>query len=197
MPPSRCKATKSHWLPVKAPPRPSLLAKSTPHVLEPIFVDLGLYAALLETSTSKMPTVQVAAVEAVCIFIQNANLWGTGLLLCAPLYKIKTALRWQIKIGSLTILDQLIVSTPHQTTKLMPEVSPILTEAIWDTKVDVKKQARESLMKATALISNKDIEHFIPALIKSLSIWSRRFPTLYSFFQPLHSFRKWTLLRFP
>ena len=49
----------------------------------------------------------------------------------------------------------------------MPDIVPILAEAIWDTKADVK-QARESLTKATALISNKDIEHFIPSLIKSL-----------------------------
>jgi elongation factor 3 len=50
----------------------------------------------------------------------------------------------------------------------MPDIVPILSEAIWDTKADVKKQARESLTKATALISNKDIEQFIPALIQSL-----------------------------
>ncbi|KAI0268938.1 hypothetical protein BGY98DRAFT_324961 [Russula aff. rugulosa BPL654] len=50
----------------------------------------------------------------------------------------------------------------------MPDIVPILSEAIWDTKADVEKQARESLTKATALISNKDIEQFIHALIQSL-----------------------------
>ena len=178
---------------MKVPPRLSLLAKSTPHALEPVFINSSLYAVLLETSTSNMPTVRVAAVEAVCIFVQNANLWGTRLLLCALLYKIKTAVKWQIKMGSLTILDQLIVSAPHQTTKLMPEIAPILAEAIWDTKVDVKKQARKSLMKATTLISNKDIERFIPALIKSLVNPVEEVPHI---MQLLHSFWKWTLLCF-
>ena len=42
------------------------------------------------------------------------------------------------------------------------------SEAIWDTKADVKKAARDSLTKATALVSNKDIERFIPTLIKAL-----------------------------
>ena len=32
----------------------------------------------------------------------------------------------------------------------------------------MKKAARESLVKATALVPNKDIEHFVPALIKAL-----------------------------
>jgi len=30
----------------------------------------------------------------------------------------------------------------------------VLSEAIWDTKADVKKAARDSLTKATALVSN-------------------------------------------
>ncbi|KAI0268941.1 hypothetical protein BGY98DRAFT_1101393 [Russula aff. rugulosa BPL654] len=84
------------------------------------------------------------------------------------LHQIKTASKWQVKTGFLTILDQLVVSAPQRTAKLMPDIVPILSEAIWDTKADVKKQARESLTKATALISNKDIEQFIPALIQSL-----------------------------
>ena len=144
------------------------IAKSAPHALEPVSVESGLYAALLETFADKMPTVWVTAVEAVCIFIQNANPWGTGHLLPTLLHEIKTARKWQIKTGSLTIIDQLVISAPLQTTKLMPKIVPILGEVIWDTKADVRKQARESLTKACALISNKDIEHFIPALIKSL-----------------------------
>ncbi len=32
----------------------------------------------------------------------------------------------------------------------------------------MKKTARETLTKATTLVSNKDIERFIPALIKAL-----------------------------
>ncbi|KAH8978707.1 P-loop containing nucleoside triphosphate hydrolase protein [Lactarius akahatsu] len=144
------------------------ISKAAPRALEPFFVDSGLYAALLETFADKMPAVRVAAVEAVRTFVQNANPWGTALVLPALLHEIKSAGKWQVKTGSLTVLDQLIVSAPLQTAKLMPDIVPILAEAIWDTKADVKKQARESLTKATALVSNKDIERFIPALIKSL-----------------------------
>lgn len=61
-----------------------------------------------------------------------------------------------------------MTSAPLQTARLTPDIVPILSEAIWDTKADVKKAARDSLEKTTALISNKDIERFIPALIKAL-----------------------------
>ena len=144
------------------------VSKAAVHALEPFFIDSGLYTTLLETFADKMPAVRTAAVEAVRTFVRNANPWGTVLLLPALLHEIKTAGKWQVKTGALTILDQLVVSAPQQTARLMPDIVPILSEAIWDTKADVKKMARESLTKATALVSNKDIERFIPALIQSL-----------------------------
>jgi elongation factor 3 len=136
--------------------------------LEPSFIGSGIYAALLEAFADKMPAVRTAAVEAVREFVANMNPWATALILPALLHEIKTAGKWQIKTGSLVVLNQLVVSCPTQMARLMPEIVPVLADAIWDTKADVKKAARDSLTKATALVSNKDIERFIPALIKAL-----------------------------
>jgi elongation factor 3 len=136
--------------------------------LEPTFIASGIYAALLESFADKMPAVRTAAVEAVREFVANMNPWATSLILPALLHEIKTAGKWQIKTGSLVVLNQLVVSCPTQMARLMPELVPVLADAIWDTKADVKKAARDSLTKATALVSNKDIERFIPALIKAL-----------------------------
>ncbi|KAF8894808.1 P-loop containing nucleoside triphosphate hydrolase protein [Infundibulicybe gibba] len=136
--------------------------------IEPTFVSSGIYAALLETFADKMPAVRTAAIEAVREFVVAMNPWATALILPALLHEIKTAGKWQIKTGSLTILNHIVQSSPVQTSRLMPEIIPVLSDVIWDTKADVKKAARESLTKATALVSNKDIERFIPALIKAL-----------------------------
>ncbi|GJE99840.1 ABC transporter [Phanerochaete sordida] len=143
---------------------------STPAIraLEPIFIDSGLYAALLESFADKMPAVRTAAVEAVRKYVAAMNPWATKLVLPALLHEIQTAGKWQIKTGSLAVLDQLIASAPVQIARATPEIVPILSEAIWDTKADVKKAARATLEKATALVSNKDIERFIPALIDAL-----------------------------
>jgi elongation factor 3 len=136
--------------------------------LEPIFVDSGIYNALLEAFADKMPAVRTAAIEAVRLYIAAMNPWAAALFLPALLHEIKTAGKWQIKTGALLILNQLVTSAPVQTARMMPDIVPVLSEAIWDTKADVKKAARDSLTKATALVSNKDIERFIPALIKAL-----------------------------
>ncbi|THU96325.1 polyketide synthetase [Dendrothele bispora CBS 962.96] len=136
--------------------------------LEPTFTSSGIYAALIETFADKMPAPRTVAVEAVRVYAASMNPWGTALILPALLHEIKTAGKWQVKIGSLVVLNQLVASAPAQTARLMPDIIPVLSEAIWDTKADVKKAARDSLTKATALVSNKDIERFIPALIKAL-----------------------------
>ena len=136
--------------------------------LEPTFVDSGLYATLLETFADKMPAVRQTAIDAVKAFVSKMNPWATALVLPALLNEIKNNGKWQVKTGAIVIINQLVQSAPAQTSKLMSDIVPILAEAIWDTKADVKKAARDSLTKATALVSNKDIERFIPALIKAL-----------------------------
>ena len=136
--------------------------------LEPTFIDSGLYAALLETFADKMPAVRQASIEAVKAFVSKMNPWAAALVVPALLNEIKRNGKWQVKTGAIAILNQLVQTAPVQTAKLMPDIVPVLAEAIWDTKADVKKAARESLTKATALVSNKDIERFIPALIKAL-----------------------------
>lgn len=136
--------------------------------LEPVFIDSGIYAALLEAFADKTPAVRTAAVEAVREYVSVMNPWATALVLPALLHEIKNAGKWQIKTGALIVLNQIVKSAPLQTARLTPDIVPVLAEAIWDTKADVKKAARDSLTKATALVSNKDIERFIPALIKAL-----------------------------
>jgi elongation factor 3 len=148
-----------------------LCEKGAGKYLEPYVVDsadAGVFRALLETFADKMPGVRTAALDAVRELVQVMNPWAAGLILPALLHQIKTAGKWQVKTGSLAVLNQLIVSAPDQMAKLSPDIIPVLAEAIWDTKADVKKAARESLTKATALVSNKDIEKFIPALINAL-----------------------------
>jgi elongation factor 3 len=115
----------------------------------------GVVPALLEAFADKTPAVRANAVDAVLALIQNSSPWATANLLPVLLVQIKTAGKWQVKTGCLLALDELIKVSPVTVAALTPEIIPVLAEAIWDTKADVKKAARESLKKTTALISNK------------------------------------------
>lgn len=135
---------------------------------EAFFIQEGLFPTLIEAFADKMPAVRTAAINAAREFVKAMNPWATDLVLPAILKEIKTASKWQLKTGSLEVMNQLVVSCPIPTAKAMSDIVPVLSEAIWDTKADVKKASRDTLTKATALVSNKDIEKFIPALINAL-----------------------------
>ena len=139
--------------------------------LEPFIVtgdESGVFYQLLETLADKLPGVRNASLEAVRAIASNMSPWAVGTILPAVLKQIRTAGKWQVKAGSLSVIDNLITSAPITVAKLTPDIIPVLSEVIWDTKAEVKKAARETLTKSTALISNKDVERFIPALISCL-----------------------------
>ena len=62
------------------------LAKSDAvKALEPLFIDSGLYNALLECFADKMPAVRTAAIEALKAYVAGMNPWATALLLPAQI----------------------------------------------------------------------------------------------------------------
>lgn len=141
------------------------------HAVEPfVFTqsDASALHDLVETLGDKIPVVRQAALDALRSLVQVMTPWALGLVLPEILKQIASAGKWQVKTGSLEVLDQLVVSAADQMARAMPDIVPVLAAAIWDTKADVKKAARASLTKACALVSNKDIEKFIPALISAL-----------------------------
>jgi len=145
----------------------ALVKAGATKALEPIFVPSGIYNGLLENFADKAPAARTAAIEAVREYVVSMNVWATPILLPVLLQFIKTAGKWQAKIGGLTIFDQLIVSAPIPVALAMDEIIPVLSATVWDTKTEVKKAARDSLTKVATLVSNKDIENLIPALLKA------------------------------
>lgn len=149
----------------------STFATKCPTAIEPVIVnstEKGVMSTLLETFADKLPAVAKAAVKAVKDLTTHMSPWATATLMPVLLKQIKSNGKYQVKIGCLEILDNLVAKAPVQVAKLTPDIIPVLAEAVWDTKAEVKKAAKESLTKTTSLVSNKDVEKFIPALIKAL-----------------------------
>ncbi|GAA5833793.1 hypothetical protein JCM11251_005967 [Rhodosporidiobolus azoricus] len=138
------------------------------NAVEPFFYEKLMFTIVSETFADKEKNVREAAVAAVKSTVQVSTPWAVPTFLPILLEQIRTAGKWQVKTGALSILDQLVISAPRQIARLMPEIIPTMTDAIWDTKADVKKAARASLNSMCALVTNKDIEKFVPALINCL-----------------------------
>ncbi len=94
--------------------------------------------------------------------------WAAPQVLKVLLEQARTAGKWQVKTGCIALLEEMVTACPERMAALMPEIIPVMSEVIWDTKTDVQKASRAALTKLWPLISNKDIERFIPALINSL-----------------------------
>jgi len=145
-----------------------LVEQGVGNCVEPFFFETIMKTLVAETFADKEKAVRAAAIHAVKAVANSATQWATAIFLPTILDQIRTAGKWQVKTGAIEILDELVISAPKQCARLMPEIIPTMTDAIWDTKADVKKAARATLKNLCNLVSNKDIEKFIPALMNCL-----------------------------
>lgn len=70
---------------------------------------------------------------------------------------------------ALDFIDTLIRTAPVQLGLRVPDLIPVVSEAMWDTKKEVKERAYQTMEKLCQLIVNRDIERFIPELIKCIA----------------------------
>lgn len=82
---------------------------------------------------------------------------------------LKTTNKWTEKVSVLKAVSQTVDTAKAQVALRMPELIPALSEAMWDTKKEVKDAAHATMTKATETIDNKDIEKFIPKLIECIA----------------------------
>ncbi|SNX86312.1 probable YEF3 - translation elongation factor eEF3 [Melanopsichium pennsylvanicum] len=145
----------------------NLCEQGVGHEVEP-FIFEKVLNTLVEAMGDKEKGVQKAALEALKAFVQVMSPWAAAQMLKVVLEQARSAGKWQVKTGCVALLEEMVTACPERMAALMPEIIPVMTEVIWDTKTDVQKASRAALTKLCALISNKDIERFIPALINSL-----------------------------
>lgn len=137
------------------------------HEVEP-FIFEKVFNSLVEAMGDKEKEVRKAAQDALRSFVQIMSGWACPQVLAVLLHQMKTAGKWQVKTGCVATLEEMVTACPDRIAYSMPDIIPVMSEVMWDTKTDVQKASRASMTKLCSLISNKDIEKFIPALINCL-----------------------------
>ena len=145
----------------------NLFDEGVGHEVEP-FVMEYLLDPVTEAMGDKEKIVREKAEDALLLVVRNMSSWGVPQVLKVFLNQMRTAGKWQVKTGCVRLLDELIQIFPERIAAQMTDIIPVMSEVIWDTKSDVQKASRACLERLCNLVSNKDIERFIPALIKSL-----------------------------
>ncbi|KAK0521329.1 translational elongation factor EF-1 alpha [Tilletia horrida] len=145
----------------------ALCEQSASHQIEPFLLD-GLYEAFVESMGDKEKEVRVASKAALIAYTQVMSSWAVPQVLKILLHQMRTAGKWQVKTGTIAIVEKLVVSAPDRIAASMPDIIPVFAEVMWDTKTQVQEKSRAALTTLCSIVSNKDIERFIPALIESL-----------------------------
>lgn len=135
--------------------------------VEPYLV--AILPTVLATVGDKMVPVKNAASEAALAIVNAINANAVKSVLPAIVASLRSAQKWPEKMTDLSCIEALCSRSPAQLAYRVPDLIPVVSEAMWDTKPEVKKAAYATMEKLCALISNKDIERFIPELIKCIA----------------------------
>ncbi|KAF8002657.1 hypothetical protein HF325_003622 [Metschnikowia pulcherrima] len=138
----------------------------TPSV-EPYVVQLAPEVAAKTGDKNK----EVAALAETALLAIAAAITPTAVKSILPglMSNLSSTNKWTEKVAILKAVSQLVDTAKAQVALRMPELIPALSEAMWDTKKEVKEAAHATMTKATETIDNKDIEKFIPKLIECIA----------------------------
>jgi elongation factor 3 len=135
--------------------------------VEPYLVELLPF--VLAAIGDKITSVKKAAEAAAEAIVTAANPNAVKAIIPHISNSIENAQKWAEKMMDLKLIEILCASNPAQMAFRVPDLIPVISGAMWDTKPEVKKAAYATMEKLCALISNKDIERFIPELIKCIA----------------------------
>jgi len=130
---------------------------------------ISLLPLTLAAVGDKMNSVKTAAQSASVALVRAINPNAVKAALPPIIKSILSAQKWAEKITGLDCIEALVETAPTQLAFRVPDLIPVVSESMWDTKPEVKKKAYGTMEKVCGLIVNKDIEKFIPELIKCVA----------------------------
>jgi len=128
-----------------------------------------LLADLLELTADKKVFVRPAAEEAALTIIASMNKNYTIRALPILFKGLERTAKWQTKKVALDLIAELSKVAPFQVSRCLPDIIPVVTDCMWDTRNEVKVASKETLTKVCHVVGNMDIEPFIPALVSCMA----------------------------
>jgi elongation factor 3 len=135
--------------------------------VEPYVVGAFLAAALDECGSASS-AIREAAEDSAGAIVALANPWSFAKILSPLILQALQSTEWRVKSSTLERLEQCTVSAPAQVQKMIPTLIPALTNQVWDTKAQVSKAARSTLVAICKTNLNKDIAPTLPAVVNAI-----------------------------
>ncbi len=128
-----------------------------------------LLPAVLAAAGDKITSVKNAAIAAGLAIAEAINPNAVKAALPSVLSSLRSAQKFPERLLALDFIDVLIRTAQTQMALRVPELIPAVSEAMWVTKKEVSTRAYKTMETVCGLIVNRDIEKFIPELIKCIA----------------------------
>lgn len=140
----------------------SALAAECTTMVEPLLVPM--LEGICVDVAHKKKEVQVAAEEAADNIVDSVCSWAVRPVL-ELLFKALKSTKWQVKVCVCKLLEKLATKHPFAFSRCLPMSIQPISEAMWDTKADVKKAAAACMLAGCNSVTNRDIKPFVEPLV--------------------------------
>lgn len=128
---------------------------------------LAQLPAVLKATADKDAATRAAADAAGAAVMAALNRNAVKLALPA-LFEAMADPKWQTKEAATRFLGFLANASPEQISVYLPEIVPVVTNCMVDLKPTVRVAATDALTKCCTAIGNRDIQPFVPHLIRCI-----------------------------
>ena len=142
------------------------LAEIVGETSEPFIIPL--LAAALEECSSSSSYVRSAAEDTASTIVKMANPHVVSLLIFPVLFEALHSPEWRVKTAALEKLAQCADAYPRPTSLMLPKIIPTVTGQVWDTKPQVTKAAKATLLACCKTNINPDVAPAIPAIVNAI-----------------------------
>eukprot|EP00899_Mesostigma_viride_P008304 jgi/Mesvir1/17475/Mv08750-RA.1 len=147
----------------------SALASTAVTIVEPFLIP-SILSTCLKAASSKSPEVRTAAADAAKSVLSHACPLDHPLVLPVLLAGCDVrSNKWVTVVAALAMVEAWAVRAPKEMAKSMPDVVPVLTECMTDTKGEIAAAGLGAMQEAFKTVNNVDIERFLPSLIHCIA----------------------------
>ena len=133
------------------------------------FLHAEVLPLLFTLCSDKVKDVQSAAADCLETYSKAINPYSVQLLL-PHIYKafgIKE--KWTTRVAALNFIAQLTETAPTQLSVCLPEIVPLISEPMTDSKKETKQAGHDAFCKVCKIVGNRDIEPFVEVLADTIA----------------------------
>jgi len=125
--------------------------------------------SMLVAASNKLGSIRTAAETAVTALTSKMSANAVPIVLKHLFAATDIEKGWQTRALALRIIASLGNHAPEQLGFCLPEVVPVVSNSMTDTKKEVSEAAKAAMTAACEVIGNRDIEHMTPFIVKSFT----------------------------